>query len=184
MDGVASSHVELYVCHTKFNTESKKDVQQTANTKSTEQAVTSDNVKSEASIPPSQETPATKQSTKAPEPPVQQQAPPAPAVITNEIPKETPTDDIEVINTERVEASPQAPARDERRSLEAAETRSKGEEKPSKTNLRKFFKLGYYAELSKLIALYWFCRDRNTEYKMSLAGLLGGLKLILLLGPH
>ncbi|XP_077191768.1 breast carcinoma-amplified sequence 1 isoform X3 [Paroedura picta] len=141
---------------------SKKDAQQTANTKSAEQAVATDTVKPEVSIPPSQETPATKPSTKAPEPPVQQQAPPAPAVIPNEMPKEvtkersastptplskffwkkTPTDDIEVLTTERVEVSPEAPARDEKsRSLEAAETRSKGEEKPSKTNLRKFFKL-------------------------------------------
>ncbi|XP_060086757.1 breast carcinoma-amplified sequence 1 [Heteronotia binoei] len=144
-----------------FRHKSKKDAQQTANTKSTELAVTTDNVKPEASIPSSQETLATKQSTKAPEPPVQQQAPPAPAVIINEIPKEvtkersastptplskffwkkTPTDDIEVINTERVEVSPEASTRDETRSLEATETRSKGEEKPSKTNLRKFFKL-------------------------------------------
>uniref|UniRef100_A0ACB8F6N8 Uncharacterized protein n=1 Tax=Sphaerodactylus townsendi TaxID=933632 RepID=A0ACB8F6N8_9SAUR len=124
---------------------SKKDPQQTANTKSADQPVSSDNVKSEANVPPSQETPAAKQNTKAPEPPVQPQAPPPPpppaAIITNEIPKETPTDDIEVINTERMEASPEAPAKDERRNLEGAETRSKGEEKPSKTNLRKFFKL-------------------------------------------
>nr|XP_056700584.1 breast carcinoma-amplified sequence 1 [Euleptes europaea] len=146
-----------------FRHKSKKDAQQMANTKSTEQPVTvsTDNVKSEANIPPSQEMPATKQNTKAPEPPVQPPVPPAPAVITNEIPKETtkersastptplskffwkktPTDDIEVINTERMEAVPEAPAKDESRSLEAAETRSKGEEKPSKTNLRKFFKL-------------------------------------------
>ncbi|XP_077191767.1 breast carcinoma-amplified sequence 1 isoform X2 [Paroedura picta] len=145
-----------------FRHKSKKDAQQTANTKSAEQAVATDTVKPEVSIPPSQETPATKPSTKAPEPPVQQQAPPAPAVIPNEMPKEvtkersastptplskffwkkTPTDDIEVLTTERVEVSPEAPARDEKsRSLEAAETRSKGEEKPSKTNLRKFFKL-------------------------------------------
>ncbi|XP_054837777.1 breast carcinoma-amplified sequence 1 isoform X2 [Eublepharis macularius] len=141
---------------------SKKDAQQTANIQSTEQPVAIDNVKSEANIPPAQEIPAIKQNIKAPEPPAQQQAPPAPAVIiTNEIPKEvtkersastptplskffwkkTPTDDIEVINTERMEAAPEAPAKTESRSLEAAETRSKGEEKPSKTNLRKFFKL-------------------------------------------
>ncbi|XP_048353673.1 breast carcinoma-amplified sequence 1 isoform X2 [Sphaerodactylus townsendi] len=148
-----------------FRHKSKKDPQQTANTKSADQPVSSDNVKSEANVPPSQETPAAKQNTKAPEPPVQPQAPPPPpppaAIITNEIPKEvtkersastptplskffwrkTPTDDIEVINTERMEASPEAPAKDERRNLEGAETRSKGEEKPSKTNLRKFFKL-------------------------------------------
>ncbi|XP_054837776.1 breast carcinoma-amplified sequence 1 isoform X1 [Eublepharis macularius] len=145
-----------------FRHKSKKDAQQTANIQSTEQPVAIDNVKSEANIPPAQEIPAIKQNIKAPEPPAQQQAPPAPAVIiTNEIPKEvtkersastptplskffwkkTPTDDIEVINTERMEAAPEAPAKTESRSLEAAETRSKGEEKPSKTNLRKFFKL-------------------------------------------
>lgn len=54
---------------------------------------------------------------------------------------QTPTDDIEVINTERIEASPEVPVKDERRSQEVAETKSKGEERPTKTNLRKFFKL-------------------------------------------
>lgn len=54
---------------------------------------------------------------------------------------QTPTDDIEVINTERIEASPEIPVKDERRSQEVAETKSKAEEKSTKTNLRKFFKL-------------------------------------------
>ncbi|KAM6454930.1 breast carcinoma-amplified sequence 1 isoform 3-T3 [Liasis olivaceus] len=139
----------------------KKDVQQTTNAKNTEQPVTIVPVtKPETNVPPSQESPAVKQSVKAPEAPVQ---PPAPAavVVTNEAPKEmtkerssstptplskffwkkTPTDDIEVINTERIEASPEVPAKDESRSQEGVETKSKGEEKPTKTNLRKFFKL-------------------------------------------
>ncbi|XP_025019365.1 breast carcinoma-amplified sequence 1 isoform X3 [Python bivittatus] len=139
----------------------KKDVPQTTNAKNTEQPVTIVPVtKPETNVPPSQESPAVKQSVKAPEAPVQ---PPAPAavVVTNEAPKEmtkerssstptplskffwkkTPTDDIEVINTERIEASPEVPAKDESRSQEGVETKSKGEEKPTKTNLRKFFKL-------------------------------------------
>ncbi|XP_061487214.1 breast carcinoma-amplified sequence 1 isoform X3 [Rhineura floridana] len=53
----------------------------------------------------------------------------------------TPTDDIEVITTERIEASPEVPAKDESRRQEVAEIKTKGDEKPSKTNLRKFFKL-------------------------------------------
>ncbi|KAM6454928.1 breast carcinoma-amplified sequence 1 isoform 1-T1 [Liasis olivaceus] len=144
-----------------FRHKAKKDVQQTTNAKNTEQPVTIVPVtKPETNVPPSQESPAVKQSVKAPEAPVQ---PPAPAavVVTNEAPKEmtkerssstptplskffwkkTPTDDIEVINTERIEASPEVPAKDESRSQEGVETKSKGEEKPTKTNLRKFFKL-------------------------------------------
>lgn len=54
---------------------------------------------------------------------------------------QTPTDDIEVIHTERVEAPPETPPKDDSKSQEAAEVKSKGNEKPSKTNLRKFFKL-------------------------------------------
>ncbi|XP_063002447.1 breast carcinoma-amplified sequence 1 [Elgaria multicarinata webbii] len=143
-----------------FRHKAKKDAQQTANTKITEQPETITVVKSEINIPPSQESPATKQNTKAPEPPVQQPAVAA-VVITNETPKDvtkerssstpiplskffwkkTPTDDIEVINTERIEASPEIPARDETKSQESAETKSKGDEKSTKTNLRKFFKL-------------------------------------------
>nr|XP_060628071.1 breast carcinoma-amplified sequence 1 isoform X3 [Anolis sagrei ordinatus] len=139
----------------------KKDAQQTEDTKITEQpATTTPIVKTEINIPPPQENLAAKQNIKAPEPPVQQQAT-ATVVITNEAPKEvtkersqstptplskffrkkTPTDDIEVINTEKIEASPVVPAKEENRSQEAAETKSKGEEKTPKTNLRKFFKL-------------------------------------------
>nr|XP_020635197.1 breast carcinoma-amplified sequence 1 isoform X2 [Pogona vitticeps] len=142
----------------------KKDAQQTANTKIDEQPVTTTaTVKSEIYIPAPQESPATKQSIKAPEPPVQQPAATtatATVVVSNESPKEltkersystptplskffrkkTPTDDIEVINTERIEASPEVPAKDTTGNQETAETKSK-EEKPSKTNLRKFFKL-------------------------------------------
>ncbi|XP_026553258.1 breast carcinoma-amplified sequence 1 isoform X1 [Pseudonaja textilis] len=139
----------------------KKDVQQTANTKPTEEPVPVVPVtKPETSVPPTQESPAVKPIVKPPEVPV---PPPAPTVVvvTNEAPKEitkerssstptplskffwkkTPTDDIEVINTERIEASPEVPVKDERRSQEVAETKSKGEERPTKTNLRKFFKL-------------------------------------------
>lgn len=54
---------------------------------------------------------------------------------------QTPTDDIEVINTERIEASPETPVKVESRSQEVAETKSKGEDRSTKTNLRKFFKL-------------------------------------------
>ncbi|XP_078248288.1 breast carcinoma-amplified sequence 1 isoform X3 [Pogona vitticeps] len=142
----------------------KKDAQQTANTKIDEQPVTTTaTVKSEIYIPAPQESPATKQSIKAPEPPVQQPAATtatATVVVSNESPKEltkersystptplskffrkkTPTDDIEVINTERIEASPEVPAKDATGNQETAETKSK-DEKPSKTNLRKFFKL-------------------------------------------
>uniref|UniRef100_A0ABM5G5K4 Breast carcinoma-amplified sequence 1 isoform X3 n=1 Tax=Pogona vitticeps TaxID=103695 RepID=A0ABM5G5K4_9SAUR len=142
----------------------KKDAQQTANTKIDEQPVTTTaTVKSEIYIPAPQESPATKQSIKAPEPPVQQPAATtatATVVVSNESPKEltkersystptplskffrkkTPTDDIEVINTERIEASPEVPAKDATGNQETAETKSK-EEKPSKTNLKKFFKL-------------------------------------------
>ncbi|XP_025019364.1 breast carcinoma-amplified sequence 1 isoform X2 [Python bivittatus] len=140
---------------------SKADSKCDTEEKNTEQPVTIVPVtKPETNVPPSQESPAVKQSVKAPEAPVQ---PPAPAavVVTNEAPKEmtkerssstptplskffwkkTPTDDIEVINTERIEASPEVPAKDESRSQEGVETKSKGEEKPTKTNLRKFFKL-------------------------------------------
>ncbi|XP_044311500.1 breast carcinoma-amplified sequence 1 [Varanus komodoensis] len=143
-----------------FRHKAKKDAQQTANTKSTENLDTTTVVKSETSIPPSQEIPTTKQNTKAPEPVTQQPATAA-VVITNETPKEitkerssstptplskffwkkTPTDDIEVINTERIEASPEVPAKEETKTPEAAETKSKVDEKPTKTNLRKFFKL-------------------------------------------
>ncbi|XP_063153106.1 breast carcinoma-amplified sequence 1 [Candoia aspera] len=144
-----------------FRHKAKKDAQQTANAKNTELPVTIVPVtKPETNVPPPQESPAVKQSVKAPEAPVQQPAPAA-VVVTNEAPKEmtkerssstptplskffwkkTPTDDIEVINTERIEASPEVPAKDESRSQEVAETKSKGEEKPTRTNLRKFFKL-------------------------------------------
>nr|XP_060628069.1 breast carcinoma-amplified sequence 1 isoform X1 [Anolis sagrei ordinatus] len=144
-----------------FRHKVKKDAQQTEDTKITEQpATTTPIVKTEINIPPPQENLAAKQNIKAPEPPVQQQAT-ATVVITNEAPKEvtkersqstptplskffrkkTPTDDIEVINTEKIEASPVVPAKEENRSQEAAETKSKGEEKTPKTNLRKFFKL-------------------------------------------
>ncbi|XP_053104616.1 breast carcinoma-amplified sequence 1 isoform X3 [Hemicordylus capensis] len=140
----------------------KKDTQQMANTKDSEQPASSTSVKSEANVLQSQEIPPIKQTAKAPEPPIQQQpTPPAAMVITNETPKEltkerssstptplskffwkkTPTDDIEVINTERMEAPPEAPAKDENKSQEVAETKPKGDEKPSKANLRKFFKL-------------------------------------------
>ncbi|XP_034288921.1 breast carcinoma-amplified sequence 1 isoform X2 [Pantherophis guttatus] len=139
----------------------KKDVPQTANTKPTEQPVPVVPVtKPETNVPPAQEIPAVKPIVIPPEAPVQQPAP-AVVVVTNEAPKEitkerssstptplskffwkkTPTDDIEVINTERIEASPEVPVKDERRSQEIAETKSKGEERPTKTNLRKFFKL-------------------------------------------
>ncbi|XP_061487213.1 breast carcinoma-amplified sequence 1 isoform X2 [Rhineura floridana] len=139
----------------------KKGAQQTENTKSIEQPVITTTVKSEAIVAPSQESPAIKQNTKAPEPPVQQPAT-ASVVVTNESPKDivtkeiysstptplsklfwkkTPTDDIEVITTERIEASPEVPAKDESRRQEVAEIKTKGDEKPSKTNLRKFFKL-------------------------------------------
>ncbi|KAG8131708.1 hypothetical protein E2320_009610, partial [Naja naja] len=144
-----------------FRHKAKKDVQQTANTKPTEQPVSVVPVtKPETSVPPAQESPAVKPIVKPPEAPI---LPPAPTVVvvTNEAPKEmtkerssstptplskffwkkTPTDDIEVINTERIEASPEVPVKDERRSQEVAETKSKGEERPTKTNLRKFFKL-------------------------------------------
>ncbi|XP_020635196.3 breast carcinoma-amplified sequence 1 isoform X2 [Pogona vitticeps] len=147
-----------------FRHKVKKDAQQTANTKIDEQPVTTTaTVKSEIYIPAPQESPATKQSIKAPEPPVQQPAATtatATVVVSNESPKEltkersystptplskffrkkTPTDDIEVINTERIEASPEVPAKDATGNQETAETKSK-DEKPSKTNLRKFFKL-------------------------------------------
>ncbi|XP_058030464.1 breast carcinoma-amplified sequence 1 isoform X3 [Ahaetulla prasina] len=139
----------------------KKDVPQTANTKPTEQPVPIvPDTKPETNVPPAQDTPVVKPTVKPPEAPVQQPAP-AVVVVTNEAPKEitkerssstptplskffwkkTPTDDIEVINTERIEASPEVPVKDERRSQEVAETKSKGEERPTKTNLRKFFKL-------------------------------------------
>ncbi|XP_062835014.1 breast carcinoma-amplified sequence 1 isoform X3 [Anolis carolinensis] len=144
-----------------FRHKVKKDAQQTEDTKITEQpATTTTIVKTEISIPPPQENLAANQNIKVPEPPVQQQAT-ATVVITNEAPKEvtkersqstptplskffrkkTPTDDIEVINTEKIEASPVVPTKEENRSQEAAETKSKGDEKTPKTNLRKFFKL-------------------------------------------
>ncbi|XP_058030461.1 breast carcinoma-amplified sequence 1 isoform X1 [Ahaetulla prasina] len=144
-----------------FRHKAKKDVPQTANTKPTEQPVPIvPDTKPETNVPPAQDTPVVKPTVKPPEAPVQQPAP-AVVVVTNEAPKEitkerssstptplskffwkkTPTDDIEVINTERIEASPEVPVKDERRSQEVAETKSKGEERPTKTNLRKFFKL-------------------------------------------
>ncbi|XP_039199876.1 breast carcinoma-amplified sequence 1 isoform X4 [Crotalus tigris] len=120
--------------------------------------------KPEINVPPPQESPAVKPIVKPPEAPVQQPQPASAAVVvTNEAPKEmtkerssstptpiskffwkkTPTDDIEVINTERIEASPETPVKVESRSQEVAETKSKGEDKSerTKTNLRKFFKL-------------------------------------------
>ncbi|XP_034979067.2 breast carcinoma-amplified sequence 1 isoform X3 [Zootoca vivipara] len=141
----------------------KKDPQQAENTKIVEQPVITATVTSETNVTPPQESPATKQNTRAPDPPMPQPAT-ATVVVTNETPKEiiitkerssstptplskffrkkTPTDDIEVINTERIEASPQAPAKVESRSQEVAEVKSKGDEKPSKTkDLRKLFKL-------------------------------------------
>nr|XP_034979067.1 breast carcinoma-amplified sequence 1 isoform X3 [Zootoca vivipara] len=141
----------------------KKDPQQAENTKIVEQPVITATVTSETNVTPPQESPATKQNTRAPDPPVPQPAT-ATVVVTNETPKEiiitkerssstptplskffrkkTPTDDIEVINTERIEASPQSPAKVESRSQEVAEVKSKGDEKPSKTkDLRKLFKL-------------------------------------------
>ncbi|XP_077785424.1 breast carcinoma-amplified sequence 1 isoform X3 [Podarcis muralis] len=141
----------------------KKDAQQAANTKIAEQPVITATVASEANVAPPQESPAAKQNTRAPDAPAPQPAT-ATVIVTNETPKEiiitkerssstptplskffrkkTPTDDIEVINTERIEASPQAPAKVESRSQGAAEVKSKGEEKPSKTkDLRKLFKL-------------------------------------------
>ncbi|XP_070600691.1 breast carcinoma-amplified sequence 1 isoform X3 [Erythrolamprus reginae] len=145
----------------------KKDVAQTANTKPTEQPVPIVSVaKPETNVPPVQESPAVSPIVKPPEAPVQ---PPAPVVVvyTNEPSKEmtkerssstpiplskffwkkTPTDDIEVVNTERIEASPEVPVKDQRRSQEVAETKSKAEEKPSKTNLRKFFKLSVKSDI-------------------------------------
>ncbi|XP_039199875.1 breast carcinoma-amplified sequence 1 isoform X3 [Crotalus tigris] len=143
----------------------KKDIQQKANTKQTEQPVPVVPVtKPEINVPPPQESPAVKPIVKPPEAPVQQPQPASAAVVvTNEAPKEmtkerssstptpiskffwkkTPTDDIEVINTERIEASPETPVKVESRSQEVAETKSKGEDKSerTKTNLRKFFKL-------------------------------------------
>ncbi|KAJ7332056.1 hypothetical protein JRQ81_014236 [Phrynocephalus forsythii] len=148
-----------------FRHKAKKDALQTANTKIDEQPATPTvTVKSEIYIPAPQESPGTKQNIKAPEPPVQQPASTtatATVVVSNETPKEltkersystptplskffrkkTPTDDIEVINTERIEASPEVTVKEETRNQEMVETKSKGEEKPSKTNLRKFFKL-------------------------------------------
>ncbi|XP_013913245.1 PREDICTED: breast carcinoma-amplified sequence 1 [Thamnophis sirtalis] len=139
----------------------KKDAPQTANTKPTEQPVPVVPVtKPETNVPPAQESPAMKPIVKPPEAPVPP-PPPAVVVVTNEAPKEmtkerssstptplskffwkkTPTDDIEVINTERIEASPEIPVKDERRSQEVAETKSKAEERSTKTNFRKFFKL-------------------------------------------
>uniref|UniRef100_A0A670IY34 Brain enriched myelin associated protein 1 n=1 Tax=Podarcis muralis TaxID=64176 RepID=A0A670IY34_PODMU len=142
----------------------KKDAEQAANTKIAEQPVITATVASEANVAPPQESPAAKQNTRAPDAPAPQPAT-ATVIVTNETPKEiiitkerssstptplskffrkkTPTDDIEVINTERIEASPQAPAKVESRSQEAAEVKSKAvEEKPSKTkDLRKLFKL-------------------------------------------
>ncbi|XP_053250262.1 breast carcinoma-amplified sequence 1 isoform X1 [Podarcis raffonei] len=146
-----------------FRHKAKKDAQQAANTKIAEQPVITATVTSEANVAPPQESPAAKQNTRAPDPPAPQPAT-VTVVVTNETPKEiiitkerssstptplskffrkkTPTDDIEVINTERIEASPQAPAKVESRSQEAAEVKSKGDEKPSKTkDLRKLFKL-------------------------------------------
>ncbi|KAJ6665703.1 hypothetical protein lerEdw1_002073 [Lerista edwardsae] len=146
-----------------FRHKAKKEAQQDTSIKGTEQPASSVTVTSETNVLPPQEIPATKQIPKAPEPPpVQQQPTASPAVIiTNETPKEmtkerssstptplskffwkkTPSDDIEVIHTERMEAPPEAPPKDDSKSQEAAETKSKGNEKPSKTNLRKFFKL-------------------------------------------
>nr|XP_034979066.1 breast carcinoma-amplified sequence 1 isoform X2 [Zootoca vivipara] len=146
-----------------FRHKAKKDPQQAENTKIVEQPVITATVTSETNVTPPQESPATKQNTRAPDPPVPQPAT-ATVVVTNETPKEiiitkerssstptplskffrkkTPTDDIEVINTERIEASPQSPAKVESRSQEVAEVKSKGDEKPSKTkDLRKLFKL-------------------------------------------
>ncbi|XP_034979066.2 breast carcinoma-amplified sequence 1 isoform X2 [Zootoca vivipara] len=146
-----------------FRHKAKKDPQQAENTKIVEQPVITATVTSETNVTPPQESPATKQNTRAPDPPMPQPAT-ATVVVTNETPKEiiitkerssstptplskffrkkTPTDDIEVINTERIEASPQAPAKVESRSQEVAEVKSKGDEKPSKTkDLRKLFKL-------------------------------------------
>ncbi|KAM3839765.1 breast carcinoma-amplified sequence 1 [Vipera latastei] len=146
-----------------FRHKAKKDIQQTANTKQTEQPVPVVPVtKPEINVPPPQESPAVKPIVKPPEAPVQQPQPASAAVVvTNEAPKEmtkerssstpipiskffwkkTPTDDIEVINTERIEASPETPVKVESRSQEVAETKSKGEDRSTKTNLRKFFKL-------------------------------------------
>ncbi|XP_033009464.1 LOW QUALITY PROTEIN: breast carcinoma-amplified sequence 1 [Lacerta agilis] len=141
----------------------KKDAQQAENTKIAEQPVITATVTSETNVAPPQESPAAKQNTRAPDPPVPQPAT-ATVVVANETPKEiiitkerssstptplskffrkkTPTDDIEVINTERIEASPQAPTKVESRSQELAEVKSsKGDESPAKKDLRKLFKL-------------------------------------------
>ncbi|KAF1507643.1 Breast carcinoma-amplified sequence 1, partial [Eudyptula minor] len=140
-----------------FRHKAAKETQQTTNTKSTEQQpITS--VKSDKTVPSSQELQTTKQNTKAPEPAAQQQAAAteAPKEVAKEKASSTPIplsklfwkknalEEAEIVSNEKADASLEAVTldKDERKSPEATEVKPRREEsKTPKANLRKFFKL-------------------------------------------
>ncbi|KAF1556259.1 Breast carcinoma-amplified sequence 1, partial [Eudyptula albosignata] len=140
-----------------FRHKAAKETQQTTNTKSTEQQpITS--VKSDKTVPSSQELQTTKQNTKAPEPAAQQQAAAteAPKEVAKEKASSTPIplsklfwkknalEEAEIVSNEKADASLEAVTldKDESKSPEATEVKPRREEsKTPKANLRKFFKL-------------------------------------------
>ncbi|KAM6243321.1 breast carcinoma-amplified sequence 1 isoform 3-T6 [Spheniscus humboldti] len=134
-----------------------KETQQTTNTKSTEQQPII-SVKSDKTVPSSQELQTTKQNTKAPEPAAQQQAAAteAPKEVAKEKASSTPMplsklfwkknalEEAEIVSNEKADASLEAVTldKDESKSPEATEVKPRREEsKTPKANLRKFFKL-------------------------------------------
>ncbi|KFW69031.1 Breast carcinoma-amplified sequence 1, partial [Pygoscelis adeliae] len=143
---------------------SKAEAKSDSEDKSTEQQpITS--VKSDKNVPSSQEPQTTKQNTKALEPAAQQQAAAteAPKEVTKEKASSTPMplsklfwkknalEEAETVSNEKADASLEAvaPDKDESKSPEATEVKPRREEsKTPKANLRKFFKLGLFAQNS------------------------------------
>ncbi|KAF1412444.1 Breast carcinoma-amplified sequence 1, partial [Spheniscus magellanicus] len=140
-----------------FRHKAAKETQQTTNTKSTEQQPII-SVKSDKTVPSSQELQTTKQNTKAPEPAAQQQAAAteAPKEVAKEKASSTPMplsklfwkknalEEAEIVSNEKADASLEAVTldKDESKSPEATEVKPRREEsKTPKANLRKFFKL-------------------------------------------
>ncbi|KAM6243316.1 breast carcinoma-amplified sequence 1 isoform 1-T4 [Spheniscus humboldti] len=140
-----------------FRHKAVKETQQTTNTKSTEQQPII-SVKSDKTVPSSQELQTTKQNTKAPEPAAQQQAAAteAPKEVAKEKASSTPMplsklfwkknalEEAEIVSNEKADASLEAVTldKDESKSPEATEVKPRREEsKTPKANLRKFFKL-------------------------------------------
>ncbi|NXP48367.1 BCAS1 protein, partial [Heliornis fulica] len=140
-----------------FRHKAAKETQQTTNTKSAEpQPVTS--VKSDKTIPPSQEPQATKQPPNPPEPAAQQQAaaaePPkegvkekassTPMPLSKLFWKKNASEEVEVASEERADPSLEAvaPDKDDSKTPEPSQAKPRREEsRTPKANLRKFFKL-------------------------------------------